>query len=338
MRFLPGRRWFFLLKPVLAVAIVAAVGWQFHRILQRSEIWEELVHLRPAWLVLSGILYLLGLACQALFWWRLCGVLGDRPPLLAILRAYALGQVGRYIPGQVVGLLVRGHSLSGHGVPTSTAAITIVCEVLTSLTAGVLLGLAILAAYAVPMPGHGIGLCVLLVVLGVPILPPVAHRLIPALAKRFFPETLNSLPMLTVRTLGVGLAWEMLGWFLKGASLWTVLKSLPPAAVPLHVDTYLQCTAFTSVAAATGFVVLVVPSGLGVRELLLQRFLTPALGMWLAADDPKALAVVAVLLLRLVWVTAEACAAGVLYFVRTEPSTINASLWQAGPDHSTSAV
>jgi uncharacterized membrane protein YbhN (UPF0104 family) len=61
-----------------------------------------------------------------------------------------------------------------------------------------------------------------------------------------------------------------------------------------------------SVALATvaGFVVAVLPGGLGVREGVLMSALAPALG-----SDRS---VVAALALRLVWVAAEACAAVVL--------------------------
>ncbi len=63
-------------------------------------------------------------------------------------------------------------------------------------------------------------------------------------------------------------------------------------------------TAGVALATVAGFVVAVLPGGLGVREGVLMYVLGPTLG-----DD---LAVVAALALRLVWVAAEVLAAAVL--------------------------
>ena len=56
-----------------------------------------------------------------------------------------------------------------------------------------------------------------------------------------------------------------------------------------------------------GFVILTAPGGLGVREFLLIRLLTPELvGVEdRGPEDARALVVLAVLALRLVWTTAE---------------------------------
>jgi uncharacterized membrane protein YbhN (UPF0104 family) len=71
--------------------------------------------------------------------------------------------------------------------------------------------------------------------------------------------------------------------------------------------------AIASVALATvaGFVVAVLPGGLGVREGVLMSALAPALG----SDH----AVVAAVVLRLVWVAAELAGAAVLVFCFRAP-------------------
>jgi hypothetical protein len=52
-----------------------------------------------------------------------------------------------------------------------------------------------------------------------------------------------------------------------------------------------------------GFVILLAPSGLGVREFFLVMFLTALLGSSSAADEASVL--LAVLAMRLVWTAAE---------------------------------
>jgi uncharacterized membrane protein YbhN (UPF0104 family) len=64
-----------------------------------------------------------------------------------------------------------------------------------------------------------------------------------------------------------------------------------------------------------GFVILVAPGGLGVREFFLTLFLTPELAS-LPGMDPAAArgtAVLAVLVLRLVWTASELIVAALVY-------------------------
>jgi uncharacterized membrane protein YbhN (UPF0104 family) len=94
---------------------------------------------------------------------------------------------------------------------------------------------------------------------------------------------------------------------LLGLSQVAVIRAVAPGGV----GPGLWPVVAASVALATvgGFVVAVLPGGLGVREWLLMLALGPVLG---SADT----AVIATLLLRLTWVAAEGAAAAVLAFAR----------------------
>jgi uncharacterized membrane protein YbhN (UPF0104 family) len=69
-------------------------------------------------------------------------------------------------------------------------------------------------------------------------------------------------------------------------------------------------TAFVAVTTMIGFLIVVLPGGLGVRELLLQQFLTRSLIAVVSAKQAAVTSVAAVLLLRLVWITVELGATG----------------------------
>ena len=87
------------LKLVLAAVIVVAVGRRFYLDLRdHPEVWEA--PLRPGWLILSAVLYQVGIGFSGLFWYRLLRSLGQRPSLLAALRAYYISQLGKYVPGK----------------------------------------------------------------------------------------------------------------------------------------------------------------------------------------------------------------------------------------------
>jgi uncharacterized membrane protein YbhN (UPF0104 family) len=79
----------------------------------------------------------------------------------------------------------------------------------------------------------------------------------------------------------------------------------------------LRLTAFLALAYVAGFVIVIVPSGLGVREYFLTLFLVPEVTPLVAGDEAegRALAILAVLVLRLVWTAAELVITGVVYWL-----------------------
>ena len=100
----------------------------------------------------------------------------------------------------------------------------------------------------------------------------------------------------------MGLLWSLIGWTLLGMSQVAVVRAVSPGGVAPGL--WLLVTASVALATVAGFVVAVLPGGLGVREGVLMTTLAPALG-----EDT---AVVAALALRLTWVVAEVLAAAAL--------------------------
>src|SRR5271166_5550299 len=103
-------------KVLLGLAIVGGVGWRFAVILQRPELWDKPVHARVGWLEMTVLFYLIGLGFSGVFWNWLVASLGERPRLVATLRAYYIGHLGKYIPGKAVGLLLRTGLLAESGI------------------------------------------------------------------------------------------------------------------------------------------------------------------------------------------------------------------------------
>ena len=99
-----------------------------------------------------------------------------------------------------------------------------------------------------------------------------------------------------------------------------------PDRMGLSMAVSLVPAVIASVALATvaGFVIAVLPGGLGVREGVLMSTLAPALG----SDH----AVIASLLLRLVWVAAELVAALILVPWCRHPPSMVTTVSDNGPD------
>jgi uncharacterized membrane protein YbhN (UPF0104 family) len=333
------RKWLWpVLKAALTVAILLAVGRQFYRDLQRPDLWQRPPHV--GWLLLAAALYLAGLAFSAVYWQRLLAAAGQQPPVLMAVRAYYIGHLGKYLPGKAWALLLRTGLAHKHGVRLSVAAVTSTYEVLTTMAGGVLLAL-ILFALLAPDTSTVIDWQVLrdlytqqaapqavldrkvlttvalmlLVPIATAIAPPVFNRLMARVARPFRRHDSAALPCFGFGSLAEGLALTAIGWLLLGTSLWAVLQAVMAEPPPWAWPTLGILSAYLATAYVAGFLIVIVPGGLGVREFLLTLFLVPGLVDYCGGDEgeARASAVLAVLLLRVVWTVAELLLAGVLH-------------------------
>lgn len=311
------------LKSAVAVLVVWAVGRHVHRTWSDLNARHEALKFELGWLAASGLLYLAGLAAYGRFFERI--VHGSATPvqLGPALRAYIVSHLGKYVPGKAMVVVIRAGMLIPFGVRASSAAIATFYETLVMMAAGGLIAAAGFAAargsemvaFALPAGGRlelplyrvaalgglGVGLALLVVTA-----PPVFTKLVKWVSLPFPAVGPDSVPCLNGRLLAQGLLWSSAGWVLLGLSQLVVVRAFDPAGAHKLIAYGLTATVIASVALATvaGFIVAVLPGGLGVREGVLMWALAPGLG----SDH----AVVAALALRLVWVVAEVAAAAVL--------------------------
>jgi len=304
------RRWCWPIgKLLLALAIVLAVGRRFYLDLQNLD--TENLSLRPGWLALSAILYVLALGFSAWFWYRLMVVFGAEPGGLGVVRAYYIGHLGKYVPGKAWSVLLRSALILPYGVRLGVGAITGFYEVLTTMAAGAFLAAAIFLFQPPEVPGLSwnpvfTGL-LLLVLLGLPLLPGVFNRLISRLAARFQHVESFRLPPLGHATLASGLLATSCGWILLGVSLWAMLQAVLPDPPDLSVSHLAHLIASLGLAYVAGFLALVVPGGIGVREI----FLLELIGRH---GSDEAIYAMAILILRLVWTATELIVAAIVYW------------------------
>jgi uncharacterized membrane protein YbhN (UPF0104 family) len=334
------RKWWPVGKVVLGAAILSFIGRQFARDLNSPDLWR--LPRQPGWLVLAGLLYILALCLFCLYWLRLLGRLGQQATVPAALRAYFVGLLGKYLPGKAWALVLRAGLVQSPRVRAGVAGITALYEVLTTMAAGALLA-ACLFAILLPSTAAGVdwddfrrlftlrepvsavldravpvavavALFVPLVVLASPV---IFNRLLGRWSVPFQDSGASPLPPIRWAALGEGLLLAAGGWWLMGLSLWVVVHAIGGSPVPFTVPLWARCTAYLALAYVAGFVILIVPSGLGVREFFLTLFLVPELGQHLGPGDRNArpFAVLVVLVLRLVWTAFELLMAGVVYWL-----------------------
>ena len=297
-----SRRW---LTAAIKLAIVVVVVWFIRRTLVNA--WQELrkhpLHLNFAWLAASGGLYLLGSLLCGLFWHRVLRTLGQNVSLSIALRAYFIGHLGKYVPGKAMVVILRAGLVRGPGVEAPLAVVSVFFETLTMMSVGATTAAAIVAVYfrgQVLLFWASLGM---MAVAGLPTLPPVFRRLVRmAGLGRLAPATLQKLDALDCRIVAVGWILNAVGWVILGLSYWAVLQSLGVGS-PNPVEQLPLDTAAVSLATVGGFVSFV-PAGAVVREAVLTELTAPHFG--------NTMAVVAAVLLRLVWLVAELVMAGAL--------------------------
>lgn len=309
-----GRR---ALIRALQIALVAAVAWGIYLVLAAELARVTLADLlrwkpQPVPLLLSFVLLVAVYLAHAFLWRRIMRDLGiGSPSARTTLRVYFLAGLGRYLPGklwQLAGLAVLAKRA---GLPPGSATAAALLGQFGFLTTGLLfLGLtlpewrAALGGNAASVPLGPLVLGTALLVSGgaalwIAVATPVGHgvraRLVRLLGGRAG-EKLTAAFALADRVRPA----DAIGWAAGYALTWVMLGAafvLFTAAFVPDVGAAPRFVAGTVAASyLAGYLFLLVPAGLGVREaamvLLLQRVL------------PEAGAAVVVSVLSRVWFTA----------------------------------
>jgi uncharacterized membrane protein YbhN (UPF0104 family) len=304
------------LMRALKLAVVAVVAWAVCRSIHQA--WQQLGDHRwqfqPFWLGVSAGLYLLGVLPAALFWHRVLRVLGQNAPLVDAIRAYYIGHLGKYVPGKAMVVVLRAGLIRSHCVDTGVAAVSVFVETLTMMAAGSFLAATILVFSFRENGWTIVGAVAVMVLAGLPTIPPVFRRLTRlAGVGKSDAATAAKLEKLGLDTLLLGWLAMVVFWCMLGLSYWAVLRAMDiPGLDPIgQLPRY---TAAVTLAVVVGFLLLILPGGVGGREIALVQLMAPYLAT-LVPGAELAAAWASAALLRLVWLVSELVISGILYFL-----------------------
>jgi glycosyltransferase 2 family protein len=305
------KRWVMV---AIQIAVVVVVVWFVRRTLYeamaglRQHDW----HLDPAWMAAAGALGMLGFLPAGLFWHRLLRVMGQDARMGETLRAYYIGQLGKYVPGKVMVVVIRAGLIRSHRVDTGVAAASVFFETLTMMSVGGFLAGAIQASLFRDQRMSLLVGVALMLLFGLPTLPPVFRRLARlAGVGRSDPATAEKLKRVGFGTLLLGWVAMTAAWTTTGLSLWAVLRAMglsgldPVAELPF----YTGGVAFAKVA---GFISHI-PAGLGVADVTLTEILRTHFADASVPGGAQAAALLAAVGLRMSWVVAELLISIILY-------------------------
>ncbi len=279
---------------VLTLGFLAAVVWRQWSTLQTYQ-WQ----VAPGWAILGIIALEMTWLFEAGTWNAILGGLGGHLRFGRAARAWFLSNLMRYIPGNIWQFVGMVEFAAGDGVPRTITLTSIVLhQVILTMT-----GLALAALYfAVAGYGQALaGLRPLLLVIPLGLL-----LLQPRILERGLNAILTVLKRPPVRiTLTWAGIWLLIlrytvVWFAEGLSFAVLVRALVPIGWPAVP----QLVAAWVAAYIAGYLSMLTPSGLGVREAAMVLLLAPAL--------PASVAAVVAVAVRLFMVVAEILGAGAI--------------------------
>jgi uncharacterized membrane protein YbhN (UPF0104 family) len=255
---------------------------------------------------------------MAWFWYRALDSLGQPAPWWDTLRAYYLGHLGKYVPGKALSVVLRVAAVRPWVTSIRIAVVSTMMETLTMMAVGASLAAALSLVVLQLEPRVAALAAAMAIAAGIPTLPPVARRVARFGIARIKQESdLNmppsipadvsaSLHGINMRLLFAGWLAGSLCWLLLGLSLWATLRGIGVEQVHVLGRDLASLVAAVAFAVVAGFLSML-PGGLVVRDAVLMQLLAPLCG--------KANALVAAVLLRLVWLVTELLVCGILYLV-----------------------
>ncbi len=310
-RYWPLLKWSFFVVLLIFIGRRAVQLW--------ASAPPEPFNINGFWLIPAALAYFAGWLPSVWFWRALLRKLRQPLEMSTAVRAYYVGHVGKYVPGKALVLVIRGGLVKDAGVNPVLAGVTAAYETLVFMAAGAALALGLAPlAFGKTFWSHlpaGLSwlrdqpvLLPLIVALATFATTPFSAWLFTKIGRKAMPSQASETappPAISAGLISQGVAVASLGWACHALSLGFVLQSI--SKHPFDLGQFPVWLAAVSLSTVGGFVVLIAPGGLGVREGLLIEALK---------DQPQigpTLAVVAAGLLRALWFVTELIVALILY-------------------------
>ncbi|NLG54380.1 MAG: flippase-like domain-containing protein [Rhodococcus sp.] len=283
----------FAVTSAILVAIAFAIRSQW------SEVKDTILSLNVGLLILSALFVFLGMGAAVRAWQHTLGALEHPIPAFDAARCYLVGQLGKYLPGSVWAFVLQTELARRAGVSRGAAFVTVMVTVGLSTTAALIVGLFGLPALFQVSTFAAVAVMVLVPIALICAYPPVLTRLVNIALKILRRAPLHQ--PLTMHKIGLALGWCAASWVLYGVHLWILASSRSG----FELRSLAQCVGALALGMCAGVLVVVVPSGIGVREAVVVAALSP----FMDAGVALALALASRLVFTLCEVTAGFIAA-----------------------------
>jgi uncharacterized membrane protein YbhN (UPF0104 family) len=307
------KKWIGRLVVVAKVAVATILCWFIYRafVSGNETLSAHTWHVEPLWLAVSGALYLLGLLPQAIFWQRVAVRAGQPVELGEGIRAFYISQLGKYVPGKWMVILLRRAMVRRAAVENTVVAASIFYDTFTSMAVGAAISALLLVVWYPEqwlLAAAALGAVALL---GVPTVPRCFRWLLHRLGvDKLNPTVGEKFNHLGARLIVVGWISITCGWLVQGMSLWATLRAMGAVDGGPWVDLSLHTVA-VALGVVAGFVSQI-PGGLVMREWISGELLEPRYG--------PSVALVSTIVYRLVLLSSELVISILLYASAWRPA------------------
>jgi len=253
----------------LLAAVLAFCGYGLH------EEWPQVTAglARLQWYAIAASLAaaMAGATCMMLAWRAILADLGSPLPVRAAARVNFLAQLAKYIPGAVWAFAAQIELGHEYQVPRRRSFASVATSLAVMVGTGLLLALVTLPVAAPAVIQHYWWVLCAAPVIMAALCPPVLGRVLDRLLTLIRRQPLERLP--TWGGLTRAMAWNLAGWLLLGFGVWMLATGLGG----LHASTLLIAVGGYSLAFSAGMLLVVLPGGIGARELILVAALSTVL-------------------------------------------------------------
>ena len=225
------------------------------------------------WYSIAGALgaAMAGTGCMMLSWRRLLADLGSKLPIPVAARVTFMAQLAKYVPGAVWSFAAHVELGSDYGVPRRRGGASVVIALAVAAATGLLI-----AAASLPLASPAVARKYLLFLAVIPVIalclaPPILRRLLDFALKIIRQEPLER--RVSWRGLAEAVGLAALGWLLSGMGVWLLVSDM--ARGGLHLA--LISVGAYALAVTVALLLVVFPSGIGAREVIMVAALAPVL-------------------------------------------------------------
>ena len=309
--------------------VLLVVAWVVREIVKSgNDLRQYHWQLRPGWILLAVVSYLLGYLPAGIYWHIILRKLGQTPTFYESLRAYYIGHLGKYIPGKAMVVAIRAGLVRSDRVKTSVAVAGVFLETLTMMAVGAMISAILLFVFFREQTVLVLIALGLMAVSGLPVVPFFFRKIVKiAGAVKGDDEMNQALNRFNAKTLLCGWGLMSVGWLFLGLSLCAAVNGVGISTGNLlqHLPRFVAASALSTVAG----VLSMIPGGLGVREMvlteLLQRYFeTVAQVAALPGGlDPRSAGLVVAAVARLISLVSELTVSAVLYLLKPRSVTVH---------------
>lgn len=313
----------------LPLLVVAAVGKYFYDKLNQPGLWAANLVPRIEWLIPAAILYLLAYTVWGRYYVTLLRNQGATVTASTGLRAYFISQMGKYVPGKVLVIVIRIGMLGNIGISRTAVGITAAYESLVWGGAGAAVGIFLLPSslwdgLGAELQARGGNLpqihryWLILPLAAAPIGLVGLNRFVNRINRWLKGADASQLPRVKLHMVVFGLMYDSIGWLILGGSLFAILRGLEPNPGAVSIEGYFNLVSIAAIAYVLGFAAFFMPAGVGVRDIALQLLLAvelkAQLGPNVGGAQVDAFAAILAVMFRVMGTALELITALVMYF------------------------